>query len=72
VPQNDPIAFAEAVLQVLNAPSLRSRLGKNAKRLAREQFDRELLSAKMWDLVSAAALTGRTLNGRVPDLRLTS
>jgi len=72
VPQNDPLAFAEAVLQVLNAPSLRSRLGKNAKRLAREQFDRELLSAKMWDLVSAAALNGGALNERVPDLRLIS
>jgi len=72
VPQNDPLAFAEAVLQVLNSPALRRRFGENAKRLAREQFDRELLSTKMLDLVAVAVQNGRVLVGRVPHHRLTS
>jgi glycosyltransferase involved in cell wall biosynthesis len=61
VPENDPASFAEAVLRVLGNYQLSSSLGANAQRVAREQFDRELLSAKMLELVLAAALKHKGL-----------
>lgn len=63
VPQNDPTAFAEAVLRVVNNPRLRYKLGASARRLARQQFDRELLSARMLDLVVAAARNKGVVTG---------
>jgi glycosyltransferase involved in cell wall biosynthesis len=60
VPQNDPAAFAGAVLKVINDHELRSRLAGNGMRVAREKFDREILSSRMHAAVLEAA--GRRMN----------
>ena len=39
VPAGSPTALAEALIAVLAAPTLASRLGQSARRMAREQFD---------------------------------
>jgi glycosyltransferase involved in cell wall biosynthesis len=47
VPPDNPEALARAVLQLVREPELRERMSMNARRVAREQFDRDLLAQKM-------------------------
>ncbi len=47
VAPNDPEAMADAVLRVADEECLRNKLSGNARRVARDLFDRELLANKM-------------------------
>jgi glycosyltransferase involved in cell wall biosynthesis len=47
VAPNDPEAMAAAVLKLANTKALRQTLAVNAKRVARELFDRDLLAGRM-------------------------
>ena len=55
VPANDPASMAHAVLRLLDDTTLHCRQAENAKRLAREHYDREILSAKMRQCLLFAA-----------------
>jgi glycosyltransferase involved in cell wall biosynthesis len=46
-PQNDPEAMAAAITRLVDDPALQRRLSANASRVAREQFDRGLIAARM-------------------------
>jgi glycosyltransferase involved in cell wall biosynthesis len=54
VPQSDPAAMAEAVLRLVDDPDLRESMGANARRVAREEFDRDLLAEKMHGILQRA------------------
>jgi len=56
---NDAAGFARSVLRIVGDADLSATMGANAKRLARAQFDRELLAAKMRDVLTAASTKGR-------------
>ena len=59
VPPADPAALADAVRRIVCDSGLRGRLSVNARRVAREQFDRDLLAGKMRDALAAAAAGSR-------------
>ncbi|MEO0472493.1 MAG: glycosyltransferase family 4 protein [Bacteroidota bacterium] len=42
--QGDPEAFAGAILRLADDPALRKQMGRNGRRLAEEQFDRNILA----------------------------
>jgi glycosyltransferase involved in cell wall biosynthesis len=47
VPPDDAAALAEAVVRLARNPEERRRISANARRVAREQFDRDLLAERM-------------------------
>jgi glycosyltransferase involved in cell wall biosynthesis len=47
VPYNSPHQLAEEIDKVIKNPELREEMGKNAKKVALEQFDRDYLAEKM-------------------------
>jgi len=49
VSAHEPDELVDALLTLKNKPELRSRLGKNAYRLAKSQFSKEVLADKMLD-----------------------
>lgn len=51
VPPGDPQAMADAVMALTRDPVLRERLGRNAQRVARELFDRDLLAGRMREIL---------------------
>lgn len=55
VPRGDTRAMAEAVLRLARDEALRRRMGDNARRLARERFERGLLAARMREILHRAA-----------------
>ena len=55
VAPNDPEAMAEAVLQLANGNGLRTKLASQARRVARDNFDRTLLAGKMQKVLLEAA-----------------
>jgi glycosyltransferase involved in cell wall biosynthesis len=55
VPPDDPGALAAAVLRLARDPEERSRISAHARRVAREQFDRELLAEKMHKVLYLSA-----------------
>lgn len=55
VPANDPEAMADAVLQLAHGNGLRTKLADNARRVARDTFDRSLLAGKMRTILAQAA-----------------
>jgi len=52
---NDAAAAAEAILLLVDDPDLRDEMGRNARRVAREQFDRDVLAGRMREGLYAAA-----------------
>jgi glycosyltransferase involved in cell wall biosynthesis len=63
VPAEDPGALASAVLRVARDSELRAKLAKNASRVARELFDRDLLAARMRRILAEAAEKPRRMSG---------
>jgi glycosyltransferase involved in cell wall biosynthesis len=55
VPGDDAEALARAVLRIVSNPELRASMANNARRVAREQFDRDLLAGRMRETLAAAA-----------------
>ena len=55
VKPGDMEAMADAVVEVANNRDLRRRLGANARRVARDTFDRTLLAQKMRKVLASAA-----------------
>lgn len=55
VPPNDPKAMAAAICRLVDDPALRSEMGRNARRVAEEQFDRDLLAERMRHVLARAA-----------------
>ena len=55
VPPNDPAAMADAIVRVGRDTALKRKLSANAKRVATEQFDRKLLTDRMWEILRRAA-----------------
>lgn len=51
VPPNDPQAFANALVNLADNPTLRVEMGKNARQLAQTQFSRENLANKFVDFL---------------------
>jgi len=51
VPYNEPGQLAEVVEMVLNHPETREQMSLNAKKVANEQFDRDFLSDKMYNIL---------------------
>lgn len=51
VPPNDPQAFANALVNLADNPTLRVEMGKNARQLAQSQFSREDLANKFVDFL---------------------
>lgn len=47
----DPKAFSDAVIRLIDNPELRSEQGKNARKLAEKEFSREALSNKFVDFL---------------------
>jgi glycosyltransferase involved in cell wall biosynthesis len=65
VPANDPDAMADAVLRLVREEPLREELARNARRVARDLFDRSLLAGKMRSILASAA-AGRRRSAPVP------
>ena len=59
IPPDDPEALAHAVIKLVRDPALRDSMGRNAKRVALEQFDRDLLAGRMRDVLLTVAATAR-------------
>lgn len=55
VPPNDPEAMADAIERLVDDPALRAEMAANARRVALEQFDRDLLAARMLGVLKSAA-----------------
>lgn len=55
VPQGDPEAMADAIVRLQREPGLRDKLSGNAKRVAVNLFDRNVLADKMRAIVANAA-----------------
>ena len=55
VPPNDASAMADAIQRLVDEPTLRAEMAANARRVAKEQFDRDLLAARMLDALREAA-----------------
>ncbi len=55
VPPNNPEAMAGAVLQLARGEAIRNSLGANARRVAHELFDRNLLAGRMRQVLINAA-----------------
>jgi glycosyltransferase involved in cell wall biosynthesis len=55
VPPDDAGALAEAVLRLARDPEERSRISAHALRVAREQFDRDLLAERMHKVLYLSA-----------------
>ena len=55
VPQEDPVAMADAILAVVGDEPLRDRLVANSLRVAHEMFDRDDLAEKMRIILQGAA-----------------
>jgi len=55
VPSNSPEAMADAVQRLACDEKLRNTFRTNARRVARQMFDRDLLAAKMHDVLARAA-----------------
>jgi glycosyltransferase involved in cell wall biosynthesis len=55
-------AMADAVVKLADDPNLRERLGANARRIARDMFDRTLLAEKMRTVLASAS--SRASRGR--------
>lgn len=58
VPTGDPEAMADAVLRLARDGELRAALSANARRVARELFDRSMLAGKMRMILSGACEAG--------------
>ena len=54
VPVNDPVAMADAVLDLANNREMQKRMSANAISTARKQFDRSLLANKMRTVLATA------------------
>jgi glycosyltransferase involved in cell wall biosynthesis len=57
---NDPTALADAIWELAQDPARRARMGANAKRIARERFDRDRLADELLSVLQAVA-PGRAL-----------
>ena len=55
VPPNDAQAMANAIIRLVDDPDFRGEMAGNARRVAREQFDRDLLAVRMLDALRGAA-----------------
>jgi glycosyltransferase involved in cell wall biosynthesis len=55
VPAGNAEAMADAILRLTRDTALRERMGRNAKRVAEEQFDRDMLAKEMRDVLHEAA-----------------
>lgn len=51
VPSNDPDHIADAVIALRDQPDLAAEMGRNARRLAERDYDREVLSRQLLDLL---------------------
>ncbi len=58
VPPDDPEALARAVLTIARDKALRETMSRNALRLAREEFDRDLLAGRMRQAMLSAVASG--------------
>lgn len=52
---SDPADLADKVVELRDNPELVERYGRNARRLAEEQFDRDKLAARVLEVLEAAA-----------------
>jgi glycosyltransferase involved in cell wall biosynthesis len=59
VPPDDPVLFADALIQMADDRSVLDTMGKSARALAEREFDRNLLAAQWIDWVKNAQLTSR-------------
>lgn len=55
VPPGDPDAFASALESLADSSAVRARMGANARRLAEEEFNREMLAGHFVDFVEKLA-----------------
>jgi glycosyltransferase involved in cell wall biosynthesis len=51
VPPDNPEAFADAIEKLADRPDLREQMGRNARRLAQQRFDRRTLAASFADFL---------------------
>ena len=51
VPPNNPEAFADALVKLADEHELRKEMGRNARRVAEEQFDRGMLATQFVDFL---------------------
>ncbi len=56
---NDPEDLGRLILKLKNDPELMKKMGKNARKLAEEKFDRTLLMNKLIDLVGDVAKSAK-------------
>jgi glycosyltransferase involved in cell wall biosynthesis len=56
VPPDDPDRMADAILTLAGSRDLQAHFAKNAKRVARELFDREVLASRMLSVLREAAV----------------
>lgn len=56
VPPNDPEAFADSLIKLKDNPSLREKMGKNALRLARNEFDHNILGERFVDILESVTV----------------
>ena len=59
VSPGDAEALARAVLTIVRHPDRREAMAQNARRVAREQFDRDMLAGRMRDTLLAVAAAGK-------------
>ena len=55
IPQNDPVALADALEEILQDPSLRVKLATRSRQLVESEFDIDKNTARMHSLFAAIA-----------------
>jgi glycosyltransferase involved in cell wall biosynthesis len=69
VPPDSPEAFADALERLADSPELRQQMGRNARRLAEQRFDRRTLAAQFADFLEEfgqSQVSGAASAGTVP------
>lgn len=56
VPPDNPEAFADSLIKLKDNPDLREKMGKNARRLAENEFDRNRLGERFADVLESVAV----------------
>jgi glycosyltransferase involved in cell wall biosynthesis len=64
VPPDDGDALANALVRLRDDPLLRERFGHNARALAEREFSRDLLAARVLEVLEALARSGRAADPR--------
>ena len=56
IPPKNPEAFADSLIRIKNDPCLREKMGKNGRRLAEKEFDRDNLGDQFVNVLESVVI----------------